>query len=70
MRFTRSTLLATLTALTLVSLTGCAGMTKREKNTAAGAAIGGAVGIITGAGPVGTAVGAAAGGVIGHQMSK
>jgi osmotically inducible lipoprotein OsmB len=70
MTISRNTLFAILTALTLASLTGCAGMTKREKNTAAGAAIGGAVGVITGAGALGTAAGVAAGGYIGHQMGK
>ena len=49
--------------LAMVGLTGCAGMTKRERSTAAGAVIGGAVGIVTGGGALGTAAGAAAGGV-------
>jgi osmotically inducible lipoprotein OsmB len=54
----------------LLALSGCAGMTNREKNTAVGAAIGGVAGNIIGGGLLGTAAGAAAGGVIGHQSSK
>ena len=57
--------------LAMVTLSGCADMTKREKNTAVGAAIGGLAGNIIGGGSLlGTAAGAAAGGVIGHQASK
>ncbi len=70
MKTTYSILSSTVVAIALVVLSGCAGMTQREKNTAAGAAIGGAVGVITGGGVLGTAAGAAAGGVIGHQMSR
>jgi osmotically inducible lipoprotein OsmB len=58
-----------LLALTL-SLGACSGMTTREKNTAAGAAIGGAAGAILGGGTAGTLGGAAVGGVIGNQIKK
>lgn len=58
-----------LIALTL-SLGACSGMTPREKNTAAGAAVGGAAGAILGGGAAGTLGGAAVGGVIGNQMGK
>ncbi len=58
-----------LLVLTL-SLGACSGMTPREKNTAAGAAIGGAAGAILGGGTAGTLGGAAVGGVIGNQIKK
>jgi osmotically inducible lipoprotein OsmB len=58
-----------LLVLTL-SLGACSGMTTREKNTAAGAAIGGAAGAILGGGTAGTLGGAAVGGVIGNQIKK
>ncbi len=71
MKTPRPLLYGTLVALALLTLSGCAGMTNREKNTATGAVIGGVAGnIIGGGGVLGTAAGAAAGGVIGHQVSK
>ncbi len=71
MKKTSISLCGTAVVLALVVLSGCAGMTTREKNTAVGAAIGGVAGNIIGGGSVlGTAAGAAAGGVIGHQSTK
>ncbi len=71
MKKTSNSLRGTAVVLALVVLSGCAGMTTREKNTAVGAAIGGVAGNIIGGGSVlGTAAGAAAGGVIGHQSTK
>ncbi len=71
MKKTSISLRGTAVVLALVVLSGCAGMTTREKNTAVGAAIGGVAGNIIGGGSVlGTAAGAAAGGVIGHQSTK
>ncbi len=71
MKNTSIPLRSTAVVLALVVLSGCAGMTTREKNTAVGAAIGGVAGnIIGGGGLLGTAAGAAAGGVIGHQSTK
>lgn len=55
----------------LLSIGGCAGMSRQERGTAVGAgvgAIGGAV--ITGGSPLGTIGGAAIGGVIGHEVNK
>lgn len=66
-KFAISTVVATL----LIGLTGCSGMTTREKNTAIGAgvgAIGGAV--LTGGSGLGTAGGAAVGGIIGHEVGN
>lgn len=55
----------------LFYLTGCAGMSEREKSTAIGAgagAIGGS--ILTGGSAAGAIGGAAIGGVIGHEIKK
>lgn len=50
-------------------LSGCAGMSNRQKNAAAGAAIGGVAGaVLTGGSSLGTVGGAAIGGVIGHGV--
>lgn len=59
-----------LSALMLVSVLGCAGMTRQEKGTATGAVIGGVAGNVVGGGVLGTAAGAAVGGVIGHEVTK
>lgn len=63
---------ATVTAIAaaLLSLSGCAGMTRQEKGTATGAVIGGVAGNVLGGGVLGTAAGAAVGGVIGHETTK
>ena len=51
-----------------LGLAGCEGMTRRQQNTAAGAAIGGVAGsVLTGGSTTGTLGGAAIGGVIGSQ---
>lgn len=70
MKNTFTSLRSTALVLALLVLSGCAGMTTREKNTAVGAVIGGVAGNVIGGGVLGTAAGAAAGGVIGHQSSK
>jgi osmotically inducible lipoprotein OsmB len=63
--------LAALAAATLLGLTGCAGMSTQDKNTAIGAGVGAVGGaILTGGSAVGTVGGAAVGGVIGHEVSK
>jgi osmotically inducible lipoprotein OsmB len=52
-----------------VSLTACSSLSNRDRNTIAGAAIGGVAGaVLTGGSSVGTVGGAAVGGVIGHQI--
>ncbi|EHR69967.1 hypothetical protein BurJ1DRAFT_1094 [Burkholderiales bacterium JOSHI_001] len=52
-----------------LALGACSGMSTRDKNTAAGAVIGGAAGaILTGGSTTGTVGGAAVGGVIGNQI--
>ncbi len=57
------------TSVLALSLAACGTMAQRDKNTAAGAAIGGAAGaILTGGSTTGTVGGAAVGGVIGSQV--
>jgi osmotically inducible lipoprotein OsmB len=65
-------LVAALSAALLVSaLGGCAGMSRQEKATATGAAIGGVAGnVLCGGGLACTGVGAAVGGVVGHEVAK
>ena len=65
---THITLFATIAALTL---SGCAGMTERDRNTAIGAAVGAVGGsVLSGGSAAGTIGGAAVGGVIGNQVGK
>ena len=62
---------AAVTAAMLISLGGCAGMSRQDQNTAVGAGIGAVGGaILTGGSAVGTVGGAAVGGVIGHETSR
>lgn len=57
--------------LAAASLAGCAGMTHRDKATAAGAAIGAVTGsVLTDGSAGGTVGGAVVGGVIGNQVGK
>jgi osmotically inducible lipoprotein OsmB len=56
-------------ALLVLSLGACSNMSERDRNTTAGAAIGGVAGaILTGGSTAGTVGGAAVGGVIGNQV--
>lgn len=56
-------------ALLCLSLGACSGMSTRDKNTAAGAAVGGVAGaVLTGGSTVGTVGGAVVGGVIGNKI--
>jgi osmotically inducible lipoprotein OsmB len=60
-----------LTAAMLLGLTGCAGMSERDRNTAIGAGIGAVGGAaLTHGNALGTIGGAAVGGVIGNQVGK
>ena len=55
--------------LLVIALTGCAGMSNRQKNAAVGAGVGGVAGaVLTGGSAWGTVGGAAIGGVIGHGV--
>jgi osmotically inducible lipoprotein OsmB len=54
----------------IIGLAGCSGMSRQDRNTVAGAGIGGVAGsILTDGSTVGTLGGAAVGGIIGHGMS-
>lgn len=58
-------------ALLIISLTGCSNLSSRDKNTIIGAGIGAAAGaVLTGGSGIGTAGGAAVGGIIGNQVGK
>lgn len=58
------------TIMLALSLAACSGMSQRDQNTAAGAAIGGVAGsVLTGGSVVGTIGGAAVGGVIGNTVT-
>ena len=65
---------ACMAALLAVSLAGCSSwdsMSRRQKSTVGGAALGGVAGaVITNGGILGTVGGAASGGVIGDQDGK
>ncbi|SLM63575.1 MULTISPECIES: glycine zipper 2TM domain-containing protein [Dickeya] len=65
-------LTATVLAMVIIStLAGCAGMNKRQRNTAIGAGIGALGGaVLTNGSAVGTVGGAAVGGIIGHQTTR
>ena len=60
--------------ITALTLSGCASMTNRQKNEAAGAAgaaVGGVAGaVLTGGSAFGTVGGAAIGGIIGHGVDQ
>jgi osmotically inducible lipoprotein OsmB len=59
---------ASLVALAL-GLSGCAGMSNQDRNTAIGAGAGAVVGgVLTGGSPAGVVGGAAVGGVVGNQV--
>lgn len=57
-------------AMTVISLAACGNMNHTQKNTTAGAAIGGAAGYMLGGNTATTLGGAALGGVIGSQVNK
>ena len=57
-------------AMTVISLAACGNMNRTQKNTAAGAAIGGAAGYMIGGNAATTLGGAALGGLIGSQVNK
>ncbi|MDD4928313.1 MAG: glycine zipper 2TM domain-containing protein [Gallionella sp.] len=60
---------AALTVLCVLS--GCAGMSARDKNTAIGAGVGAVGGsVLTGGSAAGTVGGAAVGGVIGNTINR
>jgi osmotically inducible lipoprotein OsmB len=55
----------------VIGLSGCAGMTHEQRDTAAGAGIGAAAGaVVTGGSALGVVGGAAVGGVVGHEVGR
>ncbi|WP_032115012.1 osmotically-inducible lipoprotein OsmB [Candidatus Arsenophonus nilaparvatae] len=67
----KHTLLMLISVISLMSITACSNMSKRDKNTAIGAGIGAVGGaILTEGSGLGTVGGAAIGGLIGHQVGK
>ncbi|WP_296223159.1 glycine zipper 2TM domain-containing protein [Ralstonia sp. UBA689] len=58
-----------LLAAALASVSGCAGMTAKQRNTAIGAAAGGVAGAAIWGGPGATLGGAALGGVAGNVLT-
>lgn len=61
---------ASLATVTL-GLTGCAGMSNQDRNTAVGAGVGAVAGsVLTGGSAAGTIGGAAVGGVVGNQVKS
>jgi len=62
---------ATLAAMALLGLGGCAGMSTHDRNVAGGAGIGAVAGaVLTGGSAIGTVGGAAVGGLIGNEVGK
>jgi osmotically inducible lipoprotein OsmB len=58
-------------ATVALGLTGCAGMSNQDRNTAVGAGVGAVAGsVLTGGSAVGTIGGAAVGGVVGNQVKS
>jgi osmotically inducible lipoprotein OsmB len=71
MKNTNKLLRYCLVILLISNLTGCSGMSNRDKNTAIGAGVGAAAGaVITGGSAIGTVGGAVVGGAIGNQVEK
>ena len=66
----RRAALITLLAAASLSLSACAGMSRREASTVVGATAGAVVGGVMTGTTTGAALGAAAGGVIGHEVSR
>jgi len=58
-------------ATVALGLTGCAGMSNQDRNTAVGSGVGAVAGsVLTGGSAVGTIGGAAVGGVVGNQVKS
>ena len=68
--FRKSLGMLALTSLTVLALSGCAGMTEQEKGTATGAVSGGVAGSAMCGGLLCTGAGAVVGGAIGKEVTK
>ncbi len=59
------------TAAAVAALAGCSGMSRQDKGTIGGAALGGVAGsVLTGGSTAGTVGGAVVGGVVGRETQK
>jgi osmotically inducible lipoprotein OsmB len=71
MKTIKSIIVTASIATVAFGLTGCAGMSNQDRNTAVGAGVGAVAGsVLTGGSAVGTVGGAAVGGVIGNQVKS
>lgn len=69
MKTIRRIAVSAVTMAVILGLSGCSGMSTRDRNTAIGAGAGAAGGaVLTGGSVLGTVGGAAVGGVIGNQV--
>ena len=67
----RRTIQALAVAVIALATAACADMTHPQRDTVAGAAIGGVAGdVVTGGSTAGTLTGAAVGGVVGHEVGR
>jgi osmotically inducible lipoprotein OsmB len=58
-------------AMLALGLGACSDMSRQERGTVAGAAVGGVAGnVVTGGSTAGTLGGAAVGGVVGHEVTR
>lgn len=70
MRMIRSLTLIAAAAFVVVSLTACAGLSRRDQNMVVGAGVGAVAGAVLAGGAVATVGGAAVGAVIGHEIGR
>jgi osmotically inducible lipoprotein OsmB len=69
MKITQKVFVSAVAISLLFSLSACAGMSHRDKNTAIGAGVGAVGGaVLTGGSALGTVGGAAVGGLVGHSV--
>jgi osmotically inducible lipoprotein OsmB len=69
-RQARAVLTVAAVVTTICSLSACDDMTRRQRDTAIGAGVGGVAGAAIGGNALSTLGGAAAGGLIGNQVGK
>ncbi|CAG9233876.1 osmotically-inducible lipoprotein OsmB [Paraburkholderia tropica] len=67
---TRTLLTAAALVAVIGSLSACDNMSRRDRDTAIGAGVGGAAGAVIGGSALSTVGGAAVGGIIGNQVGK
>ena len=71
MKTTANVVTTAIATIAFISISGCSGMSARDRDTAIGAGVGAVGGaVITGGSAVGTVGGAAVGGLIGNQIGK